>query len=535
MIMAIIETTLDTSAERYQKNFQENLALIEELNSKLTQAQNAGSSRAIEKFRKRGKLLPHERIGRLLDPGPPFLEFSPLAAIDMYDNQFVGANCITGIGVVSGVECMILSSQPLVKGGATNPTTVQKYVRAQEFSMENNLPCLHLVESAGANLLYAGEVFVPGGRIFRNITRSSAMKIPQIALVFGSSTAGGAYIPALCDHVVMVKNQAQIYLGGPYLVKFATGEISTDEELGGAVLHNETSGVADYLAENDEDAIANGREIVAALNWCKENSIKPEKPPAPPKYDPEEILGIVSPDPRYPFDVKEVIARLADNSDFDEFKAQYGTTLVCGFSHVNGYHTGLIANNGILFSESAQKACHFIELCNQRKIPIVYLVNISGFMVGKKYEQGGIVKHGANMINAMSNATVPQITFIIGGAYGAGYYAMCGRPFGPRYIAGWPCSKTAVMGPEQAAGVLAEIRRDQLKQEGKVFTTEEEEEYKQPIRYMFEQQTSPYYATARLYDDGIIDPRKTRELITIILSAAANTAISEPTYGVMRF
>lgn len=533
--MPILKTNIDKSSERYRRNHDANTKLIEELNKKLEQARNAGSQKAVAKFRKLGKLLTRERIEKLIDPGSPFLEFSPLAAIGLYDNQFIGASCVTGIGIVSGVECVIMSSDPLVKGGASNPMTVKKYLRAQEFAMTNRLPCFHLVESAGANLMYAGEVFVPGGEIFYNITKSSAMGIPQIALVFGPSTAGGAYIPALSDHVVMVKNAAMIYLGGPPLVKMATGEIADDETLGGATMHNKVSGVADYLAQNDEEAIRIGREIVHTLNWQKINSIKPQREPREPLYPVEEILGIVSPDPRYPFEVREVIARLVDGSEFDEFKSNYGTTLVTGFAHINGYAVGLIANNGILFSDSSHKGCHFIQLCNQRKIPIVYLSNISGFMVGRKYEEGGIVKHGANMINAVANATVPQMTIIIGGAHGAGYYAMCGRPFAPRFIAAWPSSKTSIMGPEQGAGVLAEVRRAALKKEGAAWSVEEEEAYKAPIRALFAEQSSPYYATGRLYDDGIIDPRLTREVITMILSAAANAPIGKPRYGVMRF
>jgi len=371
--MPILNTTIDTTSNRYKENYQANSNLIDELNEKLDNSRNAGSPKAIAKFKKLGKLLTRERIEKLLDVGSPFLEFSPLAAIGLYDDQFIGASCVTGIGVVSGIECMIMSSDPLVKGGASNPMTVIKYLRAQEYAMENGLPCIHLVESAGANLMYAGDVFVPGGEIFRNITKSSAMKLPQIAIVFGSSTAGGAYIPALSDHVVMVKDAAMIYLGGPPLVKMATNEIATNEELGGAKMHNEISGVADYLAQDDEDAIRIGREIMETLNWHKYESIKPNQEPRPPLYDPDEILGIVSPDPRYPFDVKEVIARLVDGSEFDEFKELYGTTIITGFANINGYKVGIIANNGILFSDSSNKACHFIQLCNQRKIPIIYL------------------------------------------------------------------------------------------------------------------------------------------------------------------
>lgn len=532
--MPPLKSQIDPHSEHFKENYKANLKLVNELLEKIDQAQNNGSERAIAKFRKQGKLLTRERIETLLDPGSPFLEFSSLAAIGLYDDQFVGASCVTGIGIVSGIECMIMSSDPLIKGGASNPMTVQKYLRAQEFSIENRLPCLHLVESAGANLMYAGEVFVPGGQIFRNITKSSALRIPQVALVFGSSTAGGAYIPALSDHVVMVKDAAMIYLGGPPLVKMATNEIATDEELGGAQMHNEISGVADYLAQNDEDAIRIGRDIMSHLNWHKTDSIKPAQKSKPPLYDADEILGIVSPDPRHPFDVKEVIARLVDGSELNEFKALYGDTLVTGFAHINGYKVGIIANNGILFSESSLKACHFIQICNQRKIPLVYLSNISGFMVGKKYEEGGIVKHGANMINAVTNATVPQITIVIGAAHGAGYYAMCGRPFNPRFIASWPCSKTSVMGPDQGAGVMAQIKRAALEKRGEKWSLEEEEQYKAPIRFMFEEQSSPYYATGRLYDDGMIDPRKTREVLTMILSAAANSEIFEARYGVLR-
>ncbi len=532
--MSVIKSQIDITSQSFQENLKANLALLEELNQKLKQALTP-PEKAAAKFRKAGKLLTRERVNLLLDPKSPFLEFSPLAATGMYDDEYPGASCVTGIGVVAGVACMILSSDPLIKGGASNPMTVQKYLRAQEYAFENNLPCIHLVESAGANLMYAGEVFVPGGEIFYNITRASAHKQPQIAVVFGSSTAGGAYIPALCDQIVMVKDKAMIYLGGPPLVKMATGEDATDEELGGALMHNQVSGVADYLAADDTEAIAIAREIVSHLNTkffltgCDAGEIKK------PLYSADEILGIVSPDPRHPYDIREILARIIDGSELDEFKPLYGTTLITGFARVNGFHVGIIANNGILFSESSLKGCHFIELCEQRRIPIIYFSNISGFMVGKKYEQGGIVKHGADMINAVTNATVPQITIINGGAHGAGYYAMCGRPFHPRYVASWPCSKTSVMGPEQAAGVMAQIQKTKLEKEGITMSAEDEETLKAPIRAMFAEQGSPYFATARLYDDGIIDPRATREVLTIVLATTIPTMKKERgNFGVFR-
>lgn len=530
----IINSSLNKNSERYRLNHAQNIALVNELKTREKNAQTKGTEKAIAKFRAKGKMLPRERIATLMDPASSFLEFSSLAASGLYDDEFIGASCITGLGVVSGVECVILSSDPLLKGGASNPMTVEKYLRAQEFARVNHLPCLHLTESAGANLMFAGDVFVPGGKIFCNITRASARGETQIALVFGSSTAGGAYIPGLCDHVVMVKNEAMVYLGGPPLVKMATGEESTDEELGGALMHNSQSGVADYLAENDADALRIGRDIIAALKWTKNLSLCPSQLPREPLYPSDEILGIVSPDPRYPYDVREVIARLVDGSEFDEFKALYGTTIVCGTAHINGYTVGLIANNGILFSESSLKAAHFIQLCNQKNIPLVYLSNISGFMVGKKYEAEGIIKHGAKMINAVANATVPQLTVIIGGAHGAGYYAMCGRPFNPRYIVAWPCSKTSVMGPDQGAGVMAFVRRQALEKAGEKWSAEDEENYKAPIREMFAEQSSPYHATGRLYDDGIIDPRDTRSALTLVLSACAHAPIAKAKFGVFR-
>lgn len=531
--MSIIETKIDTSSVLYQKNYETNLKLISELNQNLEKARMSGSKKAVAKFKEQGKLLTRERLDALLDLGSSFLEFSPLAGMGLYDNQFIGASCVTGLGVVSGIECVILSSDPLVKGGAINPMTLKKYLRAQEYAMENHLPAIHLTESAGGNLMFAGDVFVPGGEVFRNITRSSGMGLPQICLVFGSSTAGGAYIPGLSDHVVMVRDAAKVYLGGPPLVKMATNEITNDEELGGALMHNQKSGVADYLADHDEDAIRIGRSIVKNLNWRIPTPPHLAKVHAP-RYDANEILGIVSPDPKQPYDVREVIARLVDDSDLDEFKPYFGKTLITGFARINGFLVGMIANNGILFSQSANKACHFIQLCNQRKIPIVYLVNVTGFMVGKEYEEGGIVKHGANMINAVSNSTVPQFTIIMGAAHGAGYYAMCGRSFNPRYIAAWPCSKTSIMGPEQGAGVMALVKREAMEKEGLTWTLDEEEEFKAPIRHMFIEQSSPYFSTGRLYDDGIIDPRHTRDALTMVISASLNKEIDTPKYGVFR-
>ena len=530
--MKPLNSNTDPNSEQYKKNYKANLALVNELNEKLDQAQNQASDKAIQKFKKANKLLTRERIEKLLDPGSYFLEFSPLAAIDLPD-QFTGASCVTGLGVVSGKQVIIFSSDPLVKGGAISPLSIEKYLRAQEIALENKLPCIHLVESAGANLNFAGEVFIPGGRIFRNITQASAQGIPQIGIVFGSSTAGGAYIPALCDYVVMVKNQARMYLGGPPLVKLATNEDVTDEDLGGADMHSSISGVSDYLAENDQEAIVLAREIVETLNITSKNETPDNI--IPPAFDSDELLGIVSPDPRHPFDVREVLARILDGSALDEFKKEYGDTLVTGFAKLHGYPVGVIANNGILFSDSAKKACHFIELCNQRNTPIIYFSNVSGFMVGKEYEQGGIVKHGANMINAVANSRVPQFTVIIGGAHGAGYYAMCGRPFNPRYLITWPCSKTSIMGPEQGAGVLSIVRKASLAKEGKTLSAEEEEQFKEPIRQMFEAQCSPYHATAKLHDDGIIDPRLTRNALGIALSACQVTLKDKKNYGIFRF
>ncbi|MCP5464403.1 MAG: methylcrotonoyl-CoA carboxylase [Deltaproteobacteria bacterium] len=531
--MTLIKSQIDKRSQNYTRNVEENNKLIAEWEKKTQATIHNGKERTIKKFRDAGKLLPRERLDALLDPGSPFLELSTLAGITVYDDELVGASLITGVGFIEGRAVMVYCADPLVKGGSSTPITIKKYLRAQEFALQFKLPGVHLVESAGANLMYAGEVFVPGGEIFKNITRHSAKGLPQISVVFGSSTAGGAYIPALCDEVIMVKDQAMIYLGGPPLVKWATQEIATDEELGGAQMHTQESGVSDQLANDDAHGIMLARESVKSLPPSELN-FSAHTEHQEPLYANEELLGIVSSDPRFPFDCKEVIARLVDGSDFDEFKPLFGTTLVTGFAKIHGLSIGIIANNGILFSESALKATHFIELCEQRRIPLVYLSNVSGFMVGKEYERGGIVKHGAKMINAVSNATVPQFTIIIGGAHGAGYYAMCGRPFEPAYIGAWPNSKTSIMGPDQGAGVLAEIRKKAVEAAGETWTSEMEENYKAPIKHMFAEQASPYYATGRLYDDGIIDPRRTRMTLALLLGLS-QPLLKEKVADQMRF
>jgi len=521
----VIETRFDPGSAESKSRRDAMERLVTQL-SERTAAGASGPERARERHLSRGKLLPRDRVDRLLDPVSPFLELSALAANGLYDDEAPGAGIITGVGRISGTECVVVCNDATVKGGTYFPITVKKHLRAQEIALQNNLPCVYLVDSGGAFLPLQDEVFPDKthfGRIFFNQATMSARGIPQVAAVLGMCTAGGAYVPAMSDETVIVKGQGTIYLGGPPLVKAATGEEVSEEELGGAEVHARISGVVDHYALDDVHALEIVREIVANLNRRK--TLPPDMlDPEEPKYAADELYSIVPEDPRVPYDVHEVIARIVDGSRFHEFKALYGDTLVCGFAHVHGFPVGIIANNGILFSESALKGAHFIELCDQRKIPLVFLQNISGFMVGKEYEAGGIAKDGAKMVTAVSCAVVPKFTVIIGGSFGAGNYAMCGRAYEPRFLWAWPNAKTSVMGGEQAATVLAIVRR-----------TPDDEEFKTPIREQYEEQGSAYYSTARLWDDGIIDPLDTRSVLALGISAAYNSApFPEPRYGVFR-
>jgi 3-methylcrotonyl-CoA carboxylase beta subunit len=535
--MPIIESGINPRSEEFARNRAWMLQLVRELEERQAEARAGGGERNIQKHLARGKLLPRERIELLLDPGTPFLELSSLAGYGLYNNESPCGSQITGIGIVSGVACLISANDPTVKGGAVYPVTLAKTLRAQRIAEENRLPCISLVESGGANLLYQAEIFADaGGRIFANQARMSARGIPQIALVFGSSTAGGAYVPGMSDYVVMVRRQARVFLGGPPLVKMATGEEVDEETLGGAEMHAQVSGVSDYTAEDDRDAIRIGREIVAHLNMVPALAQR-RRSPVEPRYDPEELLGIVPADPRLPYDIREVIARIVDGSEFFEFKRDYGPTLVCGYAHLDGYPVGILGNNGVLFSESSLKAAHFIQLCNQSRTPLIYLQNITGYMVGTKYEREGIIKHGAKMVNAVATSTVPQFTVIIGGSYGAGNYGMCGRAYDPRFLWTWPSSRVAVMGGEQAAGVLAIVQIEQAKRRGVEPDMRQIEMLQEATRRKFEEESSPYYATARLWDDGIIDPRDTRRVLSIGLAVAHNVDFvspGPPHYGVFR-
>jgi 3-methylcrotonyl-CoA carboxylase beta subunit len=536
VIVTVITSTIDTSSNEFRANQAAMRALVDELRQTRAAAAEGGPKRARERHLARGKLLPRERVMTLLDPGAPFLELSPLAAHDMYEDAIHGAGLITGIGRVAGRECVIVCNDSTIKGGTYYPLTVKKHLRAQEIARDNRLPCIYLVDSGGANLPHQTDVFPDRehfGRIFYNQATLSAAGIAQIAVVMGSCTAGGAYVPAMSDETVIVKNQGTIFLGGPPLVKAATGEVVSAEELGGAEVHTKKSGVADYLAENDRHALTLCRRIVANLNTKKPDDIVIAKP-AEPKYDPAELDGIVPADLKKQYDVREVIARLVDGSAFDEFKALYGPTLVTGFAHIHGIPVGILGNNGILFSESALKASHFIELCCRRRVPLLFLQNIVGFMVGRDYEAGGIAKDGAKMVAAVACAQVPKITVIVGGSYGAGNYGMCGRAYGPRFLFTWPNARISVMGGEQAAGVLATVRRDNIEAEGKTWSEVDEEEFKQPIREQYETEGNPYYATARLWDDGIIAPAETRRVLALCFSAALNAPIPETTFGVFR-
>ena len=539
--MPIIDTKLNPRSADFQANADAMRALVDDLKAQVRQVGLGGGEAARKKHMDRGKLLPRVRVQMLLDPGTPFLEVAPLAALGMYPDRdgsdsAPGAGIVAGIGRVAGVDCMIVCNDATVKGGTYYPLTVKKHLRAQEIAEQNRLPCIYLVDSGGANLPNQDEVFPDRdhfGRIFYNQANMSAQGIAQIAVVMGSCTAGGAYVPAMSDESIIVKNQGTIFLGGPPLVKAATGEVVSAEDLGGGDVHTRLSGVADYLAQNDMHALALAREAVARLNHKKVYSGALQAPVAP-KYAAEELYGVIPTDTRKPFDVREIIARIVDGSDFHEFKARFGTTLVCGFAHIEGMPVGIVANNGILFSESAQKGAHFIELCGQRKIPLVFLQNITGFMVGRKYENEGIARHGAKMVTAVATVNVPKFTIIIGGSFGAGNYGMCGRAYSPRFLWMWPNARISVMGGEQAAGVLATVRRDGIEAKSGQWSAEEEEAFKAPIRQQYEEQGHPYYATARLWDDGIIDPADTRRVLALGLSAAQNAPVPDLKFGVFR-
>ena len=534
--MTAIKSSIDSASPEFRANEAAMHALTAELQERRAKAAEGGPLRARERHLSRGKLLPRERVMTLIDAGSPYLELSPLAANGMYGEPIHAAGIITGIGRVAGRECVIVCNDSTIKGGTYYPMTVKKHLRAQEIARENQLPCLYLVDSGGANLPQWTEVFPDRehfGRIFYNQATLSAAGIPQIAVVMGSCTAGGAYVPAMSDETVIVRNQGTIFLGGPPLVKAATGEVVSAEELGGADVHAKKSGVADYYAENDRHALALCRRIVANLNTEKSIGI-PLAKPAEPKYDASELDGIVPVDLKKQFDVRQVIARLVDGSEFDEFKALYGTTLITGFAHIHGIPVGILGNNGILFSESALKAAHFIELCCQRRVPLLFLQNIVGFMVGRDYEAGGIAKDGAKMVTAVACAQVPKITLVIGGSYGAGNYGMCGRAYSPRFLFTWPNARVALMGSEQAASVLATVRRDNIEAAGKTWPAAEEEKFKKPIRDQFETEGNPYFATARLWDDGIITPAETRRVLALCFSAALNAPIPATRFGVFR-
>ncbi len=511
-------------------------SLVAELRTRTEQVRLGGGPKYIERHREQGKLPVRDRIARLIDEDTPFLELSPLAAWEMYDNDAPSAGVVTGIGRVNGREVMIVANDATVKGGTYYPATVKKHVRAQEIALENRLPCVYLVDSGGAFLPMQAEVFPDRdhfGRIFYNQARMSAERIAQIAVVMGSCTAGGAYVPAMSDETVIVKGTGTIFLGGPPLVKAATGEEVTAEELGGADVHTRLSGVADYFAEDDEHAIEITRTIVSTLHTAKTLPADMATP-EPPRYDPAEIYGVVNADTRRPYDVREVLARMVDGSRFDEFKARYATTLITGFARLHGFLVGIIANNGVLFSESALKATHFIELCNVRGIPLVFLQNITGFMVGKQYERGGIAKDGAKMVHAVANSVVPKFTVIIGGSFGAGNYGMCGRAYQPRLLWMWPNARISVMGGEQAAAVLATVKRDQLARTGHTLTAEDDAAIRTPILEKYDREGSPYYSTARLWDDGVLDPAKTREALALGISASYNAPIPDAKFGVFR-
>lgn len=534
--MSVLRSQLNPRSEEFQANSHAMQALVEDLHARCAQIAQGGGEAARAKHVARGKLLPRDRVQQLLDPGTPFLEIAPLAALNMYDNAAPGAGLIAGIGRVAGVDCMVVCNDATVKGGTYYPMTVKKHLRAQEIAQQNRLPCIYLVDSGGANLPNQDDVFPDRdhfGRIFYNQANMSAQGIAQIAVVMGSCTAGGAYVPAMSDESIIVKNQGTIFLGGPPLVKAATGEVVSAEDLGGGDVHTRLSGVADHLAENDLHALALARTAVKNLNKNKP-AAPADTAPAAPLFDAQELYGVIPTDTRKPFDVREIIARIVDGSEFDEFKARFGSTLVCGFARIEGMQVGIIANNGILFSESAVKGAHFIELCCQRKVPLVFLQNITGFMVGRKYENEGIARHGAKLVTAVATASVPKFTVVIGGSFGAGNYGMCGRAFSPRFLWMWPNARISVMGGEQAASVLATVKRDGIEAKGGQWSAEEEESFKAPIRQQYEVQGHPYYASARLWDDGVIDPADTRRVLALGLAASRNAPIEDTRFGVFR-
>ncbi|MFD0415806.1 acyl-CoA carboxylase subunit beta [Streptomyces sp. NPDC127108] len=526
--MTVLASALDPASPDYADHRAAMLAKLADLDAEQAKALDGGGEKYVRRHRDRGKLLARERIELLLDPDTPFLELSPLAA---WGSEYpVGASMVTGIGVVEGVECLITANDPTVRGGASNPWTLKKAFRAHEIGHANRLPSIHLVESGGADLPSQKEIFIPGGALFKHLTQSSAAGIPTIAVVFGNSTAGGAYVPGMCDHVIMVKERAKVFLGGPPLVKMATGEESDDESLGGAEMHARTSGLADHLAEDEHDALRQTRRVVARLNWRKAHA-DPAAPAEPPKYDADELLGIVPGDLRTPFDPREVIARVVDGSDFDEFKPLYGTSLVTGWASLHGYPVGILANaQGVLFSAESQKAAQFIQLANQRDIPLLFLHNTTGYMVGKEYEQGGIIKHGAMMINAVSNSKVPHLSVLMGASYGAGHYGMCGRAYDPRFLFAWPSAKSAVMGPQQLAGVLSIVARQSAAAKGKPYDDDADAALRAMVEQQIESESLPMFLSGRLYDDGVIDPRDTRTVLGICLSAL-HTAPVEGTRG----
>jgi 3-methylcrotonyl-CoA carboxylase beta subunit len=534
--MTVLQSQIATRGAAFEANCAAMRAAIEAVEDTAAAAIEGGGAAARERHLSRGKMLPRDRVQGLLDPGAPFLEIGLFAAHGLYGDEVPAAGLIAGIGRVSGREVMIVCNDATVKGGTYYPLTVKKHLRAQEIAEANHLPCVYLVDSGGANLPNQDEVFPDRdhfGRIFFNQANMSAKGIGQIAVVMGSCTAGGAYVPAMSDETIIVRNQGTIFLAGPPLVKAATGEVVSAEDLGGGDVHTRLSGVADHLANDDLHALELARDAVANLNRPKRVDIELQAP-EPPAYDPDEILGVVPADPKTPYDVREVIARIVDGSRFDEFKARFGSTLVCGFAHVHGIPVGIIANNGVLFSESAVKGAHFVELCSQRRVPLVFLQNITGFMVGRQYEAGGIAKHGAKLVTAVATTAVPKITILIGASYGAGNYGMSGRAYSPRFLWTWPNSRIAVMGGEQAAGVLATVRRDGIERKGGTWSAEEEAAFKRPTIDMFERQSHPLYASARLWDDGIVDPRRTRDILALSLSASLNAPIPETRFGLFR-
>ena len=534
--MAVLSSQIAPSSQSFKDNAEHMRGLIDRIGEVAATVELGGSEQARERHLSRGKLLPRERVRRLLDDNSPFLEIGQFAAHDMYGGDIASAGLITGIGRVSGRDVMIVCNDATVKGGTYYPMTVKKHLRAQEIARQNNLPCIYLVDSGGANLPNQDEVFPDRehfGRIFFNQANMSAKGLSQVAVVMGSCTAGGAYVPAMSDETIIVREQGTIFLAGPPLVKAATGEVVSAEDLGGGDVHTRLSGVADHLATDDAHALALARRAVANLNDRSELHADLQAPEEP-LYDPAEIIGAVPTDLRTPYDVREVIARIVDGSRFDEFKARYGSTLVCGFAHVHGMPVGIIANNGVLFSESSVKGAHFVELCSQRKVPLVFLQNITGFMVGQKYEAGGIAKDGAKLVTAVATTAVPKITFIIGGSFGAGNYGMCGRAYSPRFLWTWPSSRVSVMGGEQAAGVLATVKREGIERKGGNWSEEEEAAFKRPILEQFEAQGHPLYASARLWDDGIVDPRKTRDVLALSLAVALKTPVADTKFGLFR-